>query len=106
MGERQPVLKSERVIINAPMSFVGAAQRLSRLIPHEWEPRWLVVPLAWVVLLVPLLLWWSAIVLWYVAFGLLLVPYRLLRRGARKRKAEARRHRETLAAIEKRSDTQ
>jgi hypothetical protein len=33
-------------------------------------------------------------------FGLWLVPYRLLRRGARKRKAEAKRHRELLATLE------
>lgn len=38
----------------------------------------------------------------YLTFGLLLVPYRLLPRGARKRKSEALRHREMLGAIEQR----
>jgi hypothetical protein len=46
-------------------------------------------------------LWWTAVLLWYVALGLWLVPYRLLRRGARKRKAEALRHREMLSAIDR-----
>ena len=34
-----------------------------------------------------------------VTFGLLVVPYRLIRRGQRKRKIEALRQRELLAAI-------
>ena len=86
-------LASERVIINAPMSFAGAAQRSMRWTEKMGPVRWAVVP--WL-----LIVWWSAIVLWYIAFGLWLVPYRLLRRGARKRKAEALRHREMLGAIE------
>src|SRR5439155_19359766 len=70
-------LASERVIINAPMSFAGAAQRSMRWTEKMGPVRWAVVP--WL-----LIVWWSAIVLWYIAFGLWLVPYRLLRRGARK----------------------
>ena|SRR2546430_14919657 len=89
---RQP-LASERVIINAPMSFAGAAQRTMRWTESLGPVRWAVVP--WL-----LIVWWSAIILWYLTFGLLLVPYRLLRRGARKRKAEALRHRELLGAID------
>ena len=46
----------------------------------------------------------STIVGWYLLFGLFLVPYRLLRRGARKRKSEALRHREMLGAIDKQRD--
>ena len=56
--------------------------------------QWAVVPLL-------LLVWWPAIAVWYLVFGIFLVPYRLLRRGARKRKAEALRHREMLGAIDK-----
>jgi hypothetical protein len=56
---------------------------------------------AWVLVVIPLLLiWWTFILGWYGCFGLLLLPYRLLRRGARKREAEALRHRELLAAVE------
>lgn len=83
---------SERVIINAPMSFSGAAQRAWRLRRGPGLRLW------WTTTLVLLLLvvWWAGVAAWYVTFGLLLVPYRLLRRGARKRKAEALRHREML----------
>jgi len=48
-----------------------------------------------------LLVWWTVIGGWYIVFGIFLVPYRLLRRGARKRKAEALHHREMLGAIDK-----
>jgi hypothetical protein len=96
--QKPPPLASERVIINAPMSFAGAAQRSWRIGEHATgTPRWAVVAL----IIVPIVLfWWSAVLVWYVTFGLLLVPYRLLRRGARKRKAEALRHREMLEAVD------
>jgi hypothetical protein len=94
-------LASERVIINAPMSFAGATQRAMRM--RETAPdgpaRWLLT--AAVVLLV-LPLWWGVILVWYVFFSIFLIPYRLLRRGARKRKAEALRHQEMLDAVSKR----
>jgi hypothetical protein len=95
-GER---LASERVIINAPMSFAGAAQRTWRIGGDSatGASRWALI--AFVIVPV-VLVWWGAILAWYVTFGLLLVPYRLLRRGARKRKAEALRHREMLGAIQ------
>jgi hypothetical protein len=97
--EQRTPLASERVIINAPMSFAGAAQRAWRLAGSLAGPaRWAV--LAFVVLLV-IPAWWAVVVAWYIAFGLLLVPYRMLRRGARKRKSEALRHRELLGSIEK-----
>jgi hypothetical protein len=43
---------------------------------------------------------WLLVTVWYLTWGFALVPYRLLRRGARKRKAEALRHREILGAIQ------
>jgi hypothetical protein len=100
-------LASERVIINAPMSFAGAAQRTWRFLGwlqaktggNVWLRRLLWMPL---VILIPLLEWWALILAWYCIFGLWLVPYRLLRRGSRKRKAEALRHRELLDALDKR----
>jgi hypothetical protein len=98
LAAQQGKLASERVIINAPMSFAGAAQRTMRLRRGEGWQKLLVT-----LLVVPVVLavWWAAIVCWYFTFGLLLVPYRLLRRGARKRKAEALRHRELLSAIDR-----
>lgn len=91
-------LASDRVIINAPMSFAGATQRSWRVGDHaSGTPRWAIVAF----IIVPIVVvWWGAVLVWYFTFGLLLVPYRLLRRGARKRKAEALRHREMLGAID------
>ena len=94
--------KSEDVIINAPMSFAGAAQRAFRLRRATMGlPPAVAAPVMTVVAVCVTLIWWAAVVVWYCIFGLLLVPYRLLRRGSRKRKAEARRHREMLDALEK-----
>lgn len=94
-------LPSERVIINAPMSFAGSAQRAWRLRQGPLILRLLLTPLAAAVTFA----WWLAIIGWYgITLSLLwflFFPYRILRRGARKRKAEARRHRELLAAIDK-----
>lgn len=97
-------LASEDVIINAPMSFAGAFQRTMRLRRKGGlnKKPWYVQALwHWVVLNALLIVWWAAIAVWYVVFGILLVPYRLLRRGARKRKAEALRHREVLDALDR-----
>jgi uncharacterized membrane-anchored protein len=80
------------------MSFAGAAQRSWRIGDTlSGGQRIAVVALV----VVPLIaLWWAAVVIWYLLFMLWLVPYRLLRRGARKRRAEALRHRETLATLD------
>ena len=95
MASDQTRLKSEDMIINAPMSYAGAAQRSFRL------RRKITVPiLGTVVAVLVVLIWWTVVTAWYLLFGLLLLPYRILRRGARKRKKEAMQHREMLAAIE------
>jgi hypothetical protein len=91
-------LPSEEVIISAPMSYAGSAQRIMRLrrrAPVGWK-KVAVTGLA--VVLVGLA--WLLITVWYLVWGFWLVPYRLLRRGARKRKAEAMRHRELLGTIQ------
>lgn len=96
-------LPSERVVVQAPMSFVGAWARSKKLI-------WLADGIGNDVVrgivkacLVPIFLaivacWWALIIAWYVIFGIFLIPYRLLRRGSRKRKAERKRHREVMDA--------
>jgi len=92
-------LGSERVIVSAPMSFAGSARRIWRL--TEVGPRWLKW-VAWVWVAATLVAAaWTAIAAWYLAFGLFLVPFRLVRRGARKRKRDELRHRETLAALDR-----
>jgi hypothetical protein len=94
----QARLASEDVIINAPMSYAGSAQRIMRIrrrAPGGWM-------LAAITVLVILLLVgaWVFVTAWYLAWGLWLVPYRVLRRGARKRKADAMRHRELMGTIQ------
>jgi hypothetical protein len=97
-------LASERVIINAPMSFAGSAQRSWRIRRGPWPALVLLT----IVALVLTMAWWVVVVVWYVVtlvfLWFLTVPYRLLRRGARKRKAEALRHREVLSALDKKRD--
>ena len=99
--------RSEDIIINAPMSFAGAAQRSLRLRRLRGWPPWLqIIELVFTTMLALMLIvvWWMAIAGWYVAFSLLLVPYRLLRRGSRKRKQEALRHREMMEALKEKAN--
>lgn len=74
-------LASERVIVQAPMSYTGSAKRLMRISPF-------------LVILVPFV--WVVVTLWYLIFGILLVPYRMIRRGSRNRKRQDLQHREIL----------
>jgi hypothetical protein len=91
-------LASENVIINAPMSYAGSAQRIFRLrrLARGDGAKVAVTVLA----VVLVLLAWAIVTAWYLLWGLWLIPYRMLRRGARKRKAEALRHRELLGTIQ------
>jgi hypothetical protein len=91
-------LASEDVIINAPMSYAGSAQRIMRMRRRAQDGGALVAITAVAVLLVVVA--WAFVTVWYLTWGLLLVPYRLLRRGSRKRKAEAMRHRELMGTIQ------
>lgn len=91
-------LASEDVIINAPLSYAGSAQRIIRLRRRADGGGALVAVTVLAVLLIAMA--WIFVTAWYMTWGLLLVPYRLLRRGARKRKADALRHRELLGTIQ------
>jgi hypothetical protein len=93
-------LPSERVIIAAPMSFAGSAQRIWPLAHARPEP-WAAGMLGTLAVLL-ILLAWAFIAAWYLLWWFWLVPYRLIRRGQRKREREALQHREVLAAIEAR----
>lgn len=73
-------MESEKIIIEAPMSYTGSAKRLWRLNAYIRIP---LIILAWIV-----------ITGWYLFFGLWIVPYRLIRRSQRKQKQAALRHRE------------
>lgn len=87
-------LESERMVVQAPLSYTGAAKRLWHLTADRGAMvRWLVmVPLALLLILTA----WVVVTGWYIVFGLLLVPWRLIRRGSRKRKLADQRHRELL----------
>ena len=100
-GQQPPTrLASEDVIINAPMSYAGSAQRIFRLrrrAEREGGPKLAAITTLCVLLTI---LAWAAVTCWYLIWGIWLIPYRLLRRGARKRKAELLRHRELLGTIQ------
>lgn len=93
-------LASEKIIVSAPMSLAGSAQRLWRITraSDQTAYRVVLIPLAVLAIVAA----WVVVVAWYVCFGLLLVPYRLLRRGSRKRKRQALQHRELLDAVDQR----
>jgi len=86
------------VIINAPMSYAGSAQRIMRLRRRARRNATKSAVTVLAVLLV--ILAWVLVTVWYLVWGFWLVPYRLLRRAARKRKAEALRHRELMGTIQ------
>ena len=91
-------LASEDVIINAPMSYAGSAQRILRLRRRARSGGAKVAVTGLAIVLV--LLAWVIVTAWYLVWGVWLIPYRILRRGARKRKAEALRHRELMGTIQ------
>ena len=95
-------LASEEVVLAAPASYSGSAQRiwkLTRMGPQDGPLRWAII--TGVITLIGLV--WILVSCWYLIFGLFVIPYRLIRRGQRKRKMEELRHREQLGAIESRS---
>jgi len=73
-------LASEEVIINAPLSYAGSAQRIIRIrrrAPAGWQLGALTLLAIVLVALV-----WVFVTAWYLTWGLFLVPYRLLRPGS------------------------
>ncbi len=93
-----PRLASEEVIISAPMSYMGSAKRIGRLrrrVDSGWELTALTTAVVVLVVMA-----WLFVTVWYLTWGLLLIPYRVIRRGQRKRKVEALRHRELLGALQ------
>ena len=87
-----------RVVIAAPMSFTGSAGRVINLF---WRGKSILIKLGIGSWAIPVILgiWWLLVISWYAIFGIFLIPFRLLRRGARKRKRGTLRHGEILAAI-------
>jgi hypothetical protein len=94
-------LKSEQVVVSAPMSFHGSAARIWKITESQEAAKKILLAL---VALALIFLVWCFVLIWYLIFGIFLVPYRLLRRGQRKRKIENLRHREMMEAINNRPD--
>lgn len=99
-------LESERIVVSSPMSFHGSAVRIWRLTDGAHE-GWLHVALSAVAVAL-IALAWSVIACWYIFWLIVCWPlffaWRIFRRGNRNRRAEAARHRETLAALERHED--
>jgi len=91
-------LRSEQIVLSAPMSFHGSAVRIWKITDKSSVAlKILLVCIA----LVAVLFAWVVVLCWYLIFGILLIPYRLTRRGQRKRKMENLRHRELMDAVQK-----
>ena len=95
-------LKSEKVVISSPLSFIGSAKRIWKITDVDNPVMKVLLSLVAAALI---LFAWVFVAFWYVLiyviFGILFVPYRLLRRSSRKQKQAKLRHREVLEAIEK-----
>lgn len=95
-------LASEKVVISAPFSFAGSAQRIWKMTDVDNPFLKFILALIAIVLIV---FAWMFVACWYFVlyalFGILFIPWRLLRRGSRKRKQERLRHREVLDAVQR-----
>lgn len=91
-------LHSEQIVVAAPFSFTGSAQRIWKLNDQLPADGWQhILGVTGIILLAALA--WVGVAVWYSMFGLLVVPYRIIRRGQRKRERQALQHRETLALM-------
>lgn len=95
-------LKSEKVVISSPLSFIGSAKRIWKITDVDNPAMKVLLSL---VAAAFILFAWIFVAFWYVliyvVFGILFIPYRLMRRSSRKQKQAKLRHREVLEAIEK-----
>jgi hypothetical protein len=89
-----PEAHEQRIVVSAPMSFAGSAQRIWPMTYARsgWEQG------AMTFLAMSLIaLAWMVILAWYLSFGPLLIPYRLVRRSQRKRNRDAAESRNVLS---------
>lgn len=89
-------LASEQIVVSAPLSFAGSAQRIWKITDQD-QPAMKYGMMVVAVLLIALA--WTFVAAWYCTFGLLVVPYRMIRRGNRKDKVRALQHREQLEML-------
>jgi hypothetical protein len=82
---RNDTLASDSIVISAPMSFAGSAQRIWPMTRRDHPAmRTLMIVLASVLII----LMWAVVLFWYCIVGFLVVPYRLVRREERRRKRD------------------
>jgi hypothetical protein len=89
-------LTSAEVVVSAPMSFAGSAQRIWHITRDHagWAYAGMVT-----LAILAITLAWAGVLAWYLIFGLLLVPYRLVRRSQRKQKLAQIRHQELMNRV-------
>lgn len=80
--------KSDKIVIEAPMSFTGSAKRIWRYCGNPVVGLLIGLPL--------IIVAWCFVLAWYAIFGIWVIPYRLVRRGQRKQKLEAARYAEIM----------
>lgn len=87
-------IKSEDVVLSAPLSFIGSAQRIIKIthVDNVFLKWLLLMPIAILIIIYA----WVFILFWYLLFGVWLVPYRLVRRSQRKSKRNRLRHQEII----------
>ena len=94
-------LTSEKVIVSAPTSFSGSAQRIWKITnTSNLKLKWFVLaPIALCLIMSA----WILVFMWYIVifglFGIFVVPFRLLTRSGRYHKRSKLQHRELLEAI-------
>ena len=80
--------------VNSPLSISGSVLRSLNIVRNS--PAHVALR---VLAVLPLLVYVAFAIVWTIGMGLFLFPLRLLRRGSRARKVEARQHAELLAAL-------
>jgi hypothetical protein len=105
LAEAEQRLKSEEIVIASPFSYAGSTERIWKMTRRDvaQDNPWAKVGLITVAVLLVAGAW-LAVTGWYMIWGLVVVPYRLIRRGQRKRKLDAARHRELLEGMQSRKD--
>jgi hypothetical protein len=77
--------RSDSIVIAAPLSFVGSAQRIWRLTDRR---RPLVKAAMTVASLILIVVAWAVVLGWYLIVGFLVIPYRMVRREERRRQRD------------------
>lgn len=94
-------LASEKVIVSAPTSFSGSAQRIWKITNVDNPTlKWFVLVPTAICLIIST---WMLVFMWYIVifglFGIFVIPFRLLTRSSRYNRRSKLQHRELLEAI-------